>query len=224
MSILAELHADTSLLEARYVNPDAAGLILDRLTQPQLEQLVAWYEHPKGGALGMALLDEAPLLDAWLQGLVPNLPPDAKGERTLQTLVAFMAGMAAGLAAREDMEDGSAYSHQPDLESSFGFFSIFFELPRFWDVDRRMATTDRLVQLGNRLGELEPSILGVQWALTNMAHRRTPDESESPDRQAWLRFIFHAGQVAAGTEIPDLSTHDPIPPAFAALLTQNEGS
>ena len=41
MSILAELHADTSLLEARYVNPDAAGLILDRLTQPQLEQLVS---------------------------------------------------------------------------------------------------------------------------------------------------------------------------------------
>ena len=214
MTILEEILADPARLESRFLNPDASGLVLDRLSQPVLERLVAWYQDPRGGDGGMRLLDAAPLMDAWLQGLVPNLPPGQRGEGSLRAMVAFMAGMAAGLWAREDMEEDAVFHVAPDLESSLGLFGIFYELPRNWDVDRRMEGTDCLVGLFNRLVELEPSLLAVHWALIRLARRKTERRNEDRERQAWLRFIFHAGQLAAGVDFPDPAEVEDLHPAF----------
>lgn len=201
MKILHELLDPSSRFESRFLNRDASGLVRPRLNQETLARIVSWYEDPRGGDGGRALLSEAPLFDAWLQGLIPNVDPEDPGAQQFQGAMAFMAGMVAGQWAREDME-GGVVEVLPDLTSSLGLFGIFFELPEAWGEAERTRGTQRLLDFHMRLTELDPALLAVHWALFHLAQHGVSHSLDLPERPGWCRFLFHAGQVAAGVEIP----------------------
>jgi len=201
MKILHELLDPTSRFEPRFLNQDGSGLVRARLGQEAIGDLVDWYQDRRGGDGGGALLSEAPLFDAWLQGLIPNVDPEDPGAVQFQGAMAFMAGMVAGQWAREDLE-GGVVEVLPDLTSSLGLFGIFFELPEGWDEAERTRCTQRLLDFHMRLTELDPGLLAVHWALFHLAHHRVRHVLDTPERQGGCRFLFHAGQVAAGVEIP----------------------
>jgi len=201
MKVLHELLDPTSRFEPRFLNQDASGLVRSRLSQAVIRSLVGWYQDERGGGGGAALLSEAPLLDAWLQGLIPHVDPEDPGAQPFQGAIAFTAGMVAGQWAREDLEDGVGVV-LPNLTSSLGLFGIFFELPESWHEAERTRCTHRLLDFHMRLNQLDPGLLAVHWALFHLAVHRVRHALDTPDRQGWCRFLFHAGQVAAGVEIP----------------------
>ena len=62
------------LLGTRLINPDGAGLAIERLTQAKLVQLYSWFTDDHGGKAGALLLELAPILDTVIE-MQSYLPP-----------------------------------------------------------------------------------------------------------------------------------------------------
>ena len=71
---------DSGLLETvkyRFLNRDGAGVIVERLSQPEMTRLFDWFVHESGCRSGNLFLERAPLFDTALetQAEAPISPP-----------------------------------------------------------------------------------------------------------------------------------------------------
>lgn len=202
MNDLRDLAALEAHLRTALVNRDSAGLVLERLGPEALDALVAWYVDPRGGDRGRRLLDDAPLLDAWLEGLLPARSLDLPESSGSSGAVAFTCGMAIGVAAREARGGSGIDASDPDdIQGSIVRVGRSFLLPERWSPAARRDVLHRLLRIHRDLVRIESSIAGLVFALCALGTRHDRRMHSRSGRKGWTRFAFHAGQVAAGVAI-----------------------
>lgn len=76
-----EGHGFIESVEYRFLNPDGAGVALERLSQPELVKLFDWFVDERGCRSGNLLLEYAPLFDTAIetQAELPLPPPAGMG-------------------------------------------------------------------------------------------------------------------------------------------------
>ncbi|MHC4891953.1 MAG: hypothetical protein ACYTFV_01060 [Planctomycetota bacterium] len=218
MNDFRDLLALESQLRAALVNRDSAGLVLDRLGPAALDALVAWYVDPRGGDRGWRLLDEAPLLDAWLEGLLSTRSLDLPKSSGASGAVAFTCGMAIGVATRGANGQGEFEASEPeDLQGTIARVGRSCLLPDRWSLEARRDALHRLLRVHRDLVRVEGSIAGLLFALCALGARHDRRGHSRSGRKAWTRLAFHAGQVAAGTAIQAGERVDPLDPVRAPI-------
>ena len=73
------------VIECRFLNPDGVGVILERLSQPEVVRLFHWFLDEGGGKAGNLLLENAPLFDTTIE-LQADLPPFACPPATVDSI------------------------------------------------------------------------------------------------------------------------------------------
>ena len=200
-----------ALLSSRILNRDSSGLVMDRLDHDALESLVLWYTDDEHGDHGVRLVESAPLLDAWLEGVLPPIPADEPGHGCTLGAVAFTAGLVFGVEARASMDAEGLEDEPLDLGASLEVHAASFRLPEQWGPEDRKKVTIGLLELHKQLEELESRTPALMYALFLLAIKH-PDESPlAATRLGWCRFLFLAGAVAAGISV--WPTIQPGPPA-----------
>ena len=190
-----------ALLASRILNRDSSGLVLDRLDHDALESLVLWYTDDEHGDHGVRLVDSAPLLDAWLEGVLPPIPSDQPGHGSTLGAVAFSAGLVFGADARASMDADGLEDEPLDLGACLEVQGAAFCLPEEWGPEDRKKVTFGLLEIHTQLQELESRIPALMYALFLLAIKH-PDESPlAATRLGWCRFLFFAGAVAAGISV-----------------------
>jgi len=99
------------VLECRFLNADAAGVVLDRIPQHELVRLYRWFVDEEGGMSGALLIDTAPILDTLIEVqarqpafIVQHFPEVESGEEP---------GLGESPGGGADAEDAQA---EPDGE------------------------------------------------------------------------------------------------------------
>lgn len=117
---------DCGLIEAvecRFLNKDGAGVVLERLTQPEMIRLFDWFVAPKGARAGNLFLEYAPLFDTAIevQAEIPFPPPSARqvesaGDNKLEHTDSFEQGEEAQFQQTTHCEEN------PTVALAYGFF------------------------------------------------------------------------------------------------------
>ncbi len=154
------------------------------------------------GIAASGSLDDAPLLDAWLEGLLPVRSKDLPESAGPSAAVAFTCGMAIGVAAREAHGESGIDASEPEgLQGSIVRVGWSFLLPDRWCPAARRDALHRLLRIHRDLVRIESSIAGLVFALCALGNRHDRRMHSRSGRKGWTRFAFHAGQVAAGVTI-----------------------
>lgn len=203
------------ILESRLLNPDAAGLVAERLDQATLIRLVEWFVDEDGGDGGSVLAMRAPIFDALVQRCVDTLS-DGEDSPRLVAIALFGSGIGVGahwLAVRDADE---AFPEPRDLAEIQRSLEGF-ELP---EPSRRArseleaagdAACDPLA-LMHRLFALDSRIEVVVQATFRMAMEVLVSGFGGPRRVRSLaqspvsRLVFFAGMVGGGLRVPVIAT------------------
>lgn len=110
-------------VEYRFLNKDGAGVILDRLAQPEMVRLFDWFIDEKGARSGNVLLEHAPLFDTAIevQAEIPFPPPKVcHEEASAENGLEHFDGL-------EQVEEGSRHQathceENPTAALAYGFF------------------------------------------------------------------------------------------------------
>jgi hypothetical protein len=201
------LTAPLEFLGPRFINPDAAGLVLQRLDQHALVELEQWFRGSPVVRGGHGVARHMPVLDAWLEAIEPPIPPDVEGHGCAIGALGIAAGLVAGACAIEAM------SEEPLFPATF---DLHFALEVVGGLELRsqvLAATPsdvaaaRLQAVFGALFLLAPGLLLVNRALFHAGLRASDVTPGASGRRVWPRLHFCAGMVAAGLTIP--SAHSP---------------
>ncbi len=186
-------------LDARLLNRDGSGLVLDRLDSDVIARLVAWFLRPPSIASGMLAL-RMPLLDAWLEQLAPDVPMNVDGYGRAIGGVNFVAGLVAGhwVLDREGGEDLA--SPAVGLQRAFDVLAAETLRPR--KLLHGDSVTAQYSDTLEALMALEPGLVLVLRALFNASTRSALRVDGHVGRLSWPRLPFLAGLVAAGIAAP----------------------
>ena len=110
-------------VEYRFLNKDGAGVILDRLAQPEMNRLFDWFADEKGARAGNLFLECAPLFDTAIetQAEIPFPPRPACGEEpAADKSLDYSDGFESG----EEMQPHQAThcEENPTVALAYGFF------------------------------------------------------------------------------------------------------
>jgi len=73
-------HRLNEVVDCRFMNRDGAGVIIDRLSQPELVRLFHWFMDDGGCRSGALILENAPIFDTAIEALA-TLPPADRRKR-----------------------------------------------------------------------------------------------------------------------------------------------
>ncbi len=204
---------DTPWMAIRLVNRDSARLVLERLEQDALKQLLGWYLHPNGGAQGMLVCEDAPIFDAALDCLAEmtdamvreqHKSDDERGMFRMPHVLSleaigavFGAGLSLGTEIRLKNEADSPF------EEPTGMGTVLAELASF-SLLQEPSIEEEFLCLSDLVAELvalEPAIPLVFKALQNMELKSAANGRR---RSKTFRLSFFAGLVAAGICLPQV--------------------
>ena len=225
---------DSGLLETvkyRFLNRDGAGVIVERLSQPEMTRLFDWFVHESGCRSGNLFLECAPLFDTALetQAEAPISPPVDKSleysdgfeqeesgasqpathceENTTVSLAYgfFGAGLLWGVKYQRYAVDSSR-SPLPVERSICDFLSQIFEAkPGSFsaDADRLSASgAPSAAQLTFELVDLVPALDLVIRAGYRLCCTRYVDSLDAGGYGSHLRYLFCLGLLASGLSVP----------------------
>ncbi len=137
------------------------------------------------GIAASGSLDDAPLLDAWLEGLLPVRSKDLPESAGPSAAVAFTCGMAIGVAAREAHGESGIDASEPEgLQGSIVRVGRSFLLPDRWCPAARRDALHRLLRIHRDLVRIEssPSTLArwPQASPSTQANEGSPSRSNRP--------------------------------------------
>lgn len=183
-------------MEARWLNQDSVGLIVERLSQDTLKILIGWFLDEKGGRGGTCILERAPIFDTVLEQR--SLSFDETGGYNLarDCSIQFECGLLYGTLLLSREEGASPFPAQLDLYAAIEAMQSYKTIPRLQqDAGDRKAPGEHL----ERLSELDSRISVLVRTCYRMVEGLFP---EGPVHPQALRFLFFAGLVAAGILIP----------------------
>ena len=191
------------ILECRFLNVDAAGLVLERLPQHELLRLYRWFTHEEGGMSGALLIDTAPILDTLIeiQAYLPPfmtvcLPENESGQEPSSDEVAATEEEVEGSTLESDCEglhieelmDGL----DPNAAGAPGIRPSAGSNPRMPGASRNdtSGTSPQAVAYGF-FG------CGLMWGAGYLENARDCDESPFPLKGNISDFMDHVSQEGA---------------------------
>ena len=196
-----------AILECRILNPDSVGLVVSRLDQKHLGQLVEWFMAEEGGAAGSAILINAPLFDTMVQRCVDQAVADGDLPRAM-SISLFGSGLGIGSHWLGEREAESAFP-------SFGTLAELVESLRSFRLPDGMYSSGsdgfNPVNLVERLCAIDMRVDVVVHAVLRIAVQILSSLSGRQCGPAKLvqspvsRLILFAGMIAAGVVIPEVA-------------------
>lgn len=108
------------VIECRFLNPDGVGLILERLSQPEVVRLFHWFLDEGGCKAGNLLLENAPLFDTAIE-IQADLPPFACSPATADS--SDEDGLGSPGEPGQEEEAMHREGNSPQM-LSYGFFGV----------------------------------------------------------------------------------------------------
>jgi hypothetical protein len=202
------------IVESRLLNRDAAGMIVERLDQKRIGELVDWFAAKDGGAEGATIVLRAPLVDTIIQRNV-EIACRPRPDFRVMAMVLFGSGLGIAAGCLAERESETAFPIDADLHMMLGMLEEF-EFPKpIAPTDDSVAgefdpvaVTRRLCELDGRIDVLVQAMFRIAMQLHGLAGRRETAPAALIG-SAWSRLIFVAGMVAAGIAIPALPAPKP---------------
>lgn len=183
-------------MEARWLNQDSAGLIVERLGQDTLKILIGWFLDQNGGRGGSCILECAPIFDTVLEQRSLSFVEAGGYNLARDCSIQFESGLLYGTLLLSKEEGESPFPAQLDLYAAIEAMQSYNTIPRLQpDAGDRKAPGEHL----ERLSELDSRVSVLVRTCYRMVEGLFP---EGPVHPQALRFLFFAGLVAAGILIP----------------------